>query len=189
MKSFASSGSLKCSTSVSQVSNRSPSFRFWYAVVSKSFAAAEKTGSSVINDSLSFKASSNAGSTKWRSWNTFSRAFFLYPHCLKCSLSAKWPHCKQGLDVCFYPNYNHWYQNLWVACIQNSMLETVTCLAGHQSLFSLNFLSSFLIFVTAGLQIIFQTLLDMMSGKNKIPSDIYKNMSDIKFINVFKSSK
>ena len=75
MKPFASSGSLKCSTSVSQASNRSPSSRFWYAVVSKSFAAAEKTGSSVINDSLSFKASSYAGRTKWRSWNTFSRDF------------------------------------------------------------------------------------------------------------------
>ena len=32
-----------------------------------------------------------------------------------------------------------------------------------------------------GLQIIFQNLSDMMSGKNKIPSDIYENLSDINF--------
>ena len=36
-----------------------------------------------------------------------------------------------------------------------------------------------------GLQIIFQNLLDMMSRKNKIPSDIYENLSDINF---FKNS-
>ena len=70
---------LKGSTSVAQASNRSPSYRFWYAVVSKSCAAAEKTGSSMINYSLSLKAPSNAGRIKWRSWNTFSRAFSVSP--------------------------------------------------------------------------------------------------------------
>ena len=39
-----------------QAFNRSPSFRFWYAVVSKSFPAAEKTVFYVINNNLSFKA-------------------------------------------------------------------------------------------------------------------------------------
>ena len=39
----------------------------------------------------------------------------------------------------------------------------------------------------AGLQIIIQNLSDMMSGKNKIPSEIYENLSDINFY-VFKNS-
>ena len=38
-----------------------------------------------------------------------------------------------------------------------------------------------------GLQIIFQNLSVMMSGKNKIPSDIYEKQSDINFY-VFKNS-
>ena len=146
MKPFASSGSWKCSTSVSQKSSRSPSSRFWYAVVSKSFAAAEKTSSSMINDSLSFKASSNVGRLN-EDLEIPSQGLFLYPYCLRYSLHVKWPHCKQDLDKCFYPNYNHWYQNRWVAWIQNSKLETMTCLAEHRSLFSSNLLS-FLIFVT-----------------------------------------
>ena len=42
--------------------------------------------------------------------------------------------------------------------------------------------------IIIGLQIIFQNLSDMMSGKNETPSDSYKNLSDINFINVFKNS-
>ena len=37
------------------------------------------------------------------------------------------------------------------------------------------------IFNIPGLQIIFQNLLDIMSGRNEIPSDIYKNLLDINF--------
>ena len=36
-----------------------------------------------------------------------------------------------------------------------------------------------------GLQIIFQNLSDIMSGRNEIPSDIYENMSDINFYKNF----
>ena len=36
-----------------------------------------------------------------------------------------------------------------------------------------------------GLQIIFQNLLNIMSGKNKIPSDNYENLSDINFYKCF----
>ena len=133
MKPFASSGSLKCSTSVSQASNRSPS-RFWYAVVSKSFAAAEKTGSSLIKDSSHSQLLPMLEGPN-EDLEIPSQGFFLYPHCLRCSLSVNWPHCKQGLDVCFYPNYNQWYQNRWAAWIQNSVLETMTCLTGHRSRF------------------------------------------------------
>ena len=38
---------------------------------------------------------------------------------------------------------------------------------------------------TAGLQIIFQNLSDIMSGRNEIPSDIYENLSDINFYKNF----
>ena len=152
MKPFAWGGSWKCSTSVSQASSRSPSSKFWYTVVSKSSAAAEKTGFSMINDSLSFKASSNVGRLN-EDLEIPSQGLFLYPYCLRCSLHVKWSHCKQDLDKCLYPNYNHWYQNRWVAWIQNSMLETMTCLAEHRSLFSSNLLS-FLIFVTVTLIVV-----------------------------------
>ena len=37
----------------------------------------------------------------------------------------------------------------------------------------------------SGLQIISQNLSDMMSGKNKIPSDIYENLPDINFYKCF----
>ena len=40
---------------------------------------------------------------------------------------------------------------------------------------------------TPGLQIIFQNLSDIMSGRNEIPSDIYENLSDINFYKNFKS--
>ena len=36
-----------------------------------------------------------------------------------------------------------------------------------------------------GLQIILQNLSDMMSGKNKIQSDIYENLLDINFYKCF----
>ena len=39
--------------------------------------------------------------------------------------------------------------------------------------------------LTPGLQIIFQNLSNIMSGKNKIPSDIYENLSDINFYKCF----
>ena len=38
---------------------------------------------------------------------------------------------------------------------------------------------------TAGLQIIFQNLSDIMFGRNKIPSDIYENLSEINFYKNF----
>ena len=38
---------------------------------------------------------------------------------------------------------------------------------------------------TPGLQIIFQNLSDIMSGRNEIPSDIYENLSDINFYKNF----
>ena len=68
-----------------QAFNRSPSFRFWYAVVSKSFPAAEKTVFYVINNNLSFKAGKVPS----------PGFFFLYPHCVSCSLSTKQLHCKE----------------------------------------------------------------------------------------------
>ena len=40
--------------------------------------------------------------------------------------------------------------------------------------------------MSTGLQIIFQNLLDMMSGKNKILLDIYENLPNINFY-VFKN--
>ena len=36
-----------------------------------------------------------------------------------------------------------------------------------------------------GLQIIFQDLSDIMSGRNNIPLDIYENLPDINFCNFF----
>ena len=45
-----------------------------------------------------------------------------------------------------------------------------------------------LVELKAGLEIIFQNLSDMMSGKNKIPSDIYENLSDINFYQFFQNS-
>ena len=38
---------------------------------------------------------------------------------------------------------------------------------------------------TTGLQIFFQNLSDIMSGRNNIPLDIYENLSDINFYNFF----
>ena len=37
----------------------------------------------------------------------------------------------------------------------------------------------------SGLQIIFQNLSDIKSGRNKIPSEIYENLSDINFYKNF----
>ena len=42
-------------------------------------------------------------------------------------------------------------------------------------------------FTLPELQIVFQNLSGMMSGKNKVPSNIYENLSDINFY-VFKNS-
>ena len=54
------------------------------------------------------------------------------------------------------------------------------------SLYTEIFIRILFVRITApGLQIIFQNLLDMMSGKNKIPSDIYENLSDINFYKCF----
>ena len=50
-----------------------------------------------------------------------------------------------------------------------------------------NFKTRVICHTFTGLQIIFQKLSDMMSGKNKIPLDIYENLLKINFY-VFKNS-
>ena len=50
-----------------------------------------------------------------------------------------------------------------------------------------NFKTRVICYTFTGLQIIFQKLSDMMSGKNKIPLDIYENLLKINFC-VFKNS-